>query len=482
LKVDESRIKIDWEHSGWQWFEPEKVLEGSMDHDSVPRLADSLRRVYLGPHGMFASGDFVIGRDDAAGQVFLKILENIKTDTENGARVLATKAVEGLREIIQCFLESSTSGSMSTGQWHCLKVVAYQLMYSARPSMSSAIAAAVLQALHKLGQTAHDGKLDLKIACQTLETSVRQRADTTDKVAAAFEKYVDSISTPSNRNGELNIITLSSSSTILAALMHLLASTNDFISALQLTILESRPQCEGAALASSIVSKLSSIDHKSSSAPRPQLTIDIVPDTHVSLIMRDLMASASDKPALVVLGADRITPLSHVSNKTGSANLAILAKTLAPERTKVIVLSEEDKIAEPHSSILNDYKRLVELDMNHKSYEELTSTLSEKELTGQSPERHSAEEVVAAWPRQAREHLSSFVRTHPNHNGHGEQDARAGSVDVKIDNTYFEYVRREYIDLFISENGVLGRDDILRKSIKRAQLGAEVFEGLYEDD
>lgn len=475
MKVDESKIKIDWEHSDWQWFDPEKILDGSMDDDSVPKLGESLRRVYFGPHGMFSGGNPIVRRDNSAGRAFLETLEDLRTDTTNGARILATNAVKGMQRVAQCFEESSTDGSRSAQYWYSLKVAAYQFIHSARPSMSSAIAAAVLDAVNRVAQTLSDGRLDLETTYKTLEICICQRADTTNKVAAAFKRYIDSMSLSSDEGDELNIITLSSSSTIAAAITYLLGSTDTSVSVLKVTILESRPQCEGATLASSILSSLDLMNKKS----KPQLTISIVPDTHISLVVRNLMTSTSKKPVLILLGADQITPLSHVSNKTGSTNLAILAKTFAPKQTQVIILSEEDKIAEPNSSLLSEYERLVHPSTDHNGNDTLVSTLSKNELNAQSPERHDAKEVFAAWPQQARDNLSWFLYDNMKRSKTGEEDAEGNRVSVHVNNVYFELVPREYIDVFISEKGRIGRDDILRRSIERAKLGVETFKDLY---
>ena len=108
LKADESRIKIDWEHSGYDWFDPQLVLDGSMDDDCVPRLKSSLQRVFFGPNGMFRGGRWLIDTGSTIGRTFQGILEDLKGDTENGARVLATKALQGLQKILEQLSGAST--------------------------------------------------------------------------------------------------------------------------------------------------------------------------------------------------------------------------------------------------------------------------------------------------------------------------------------------------------------------------------------
>ena len=60
--VGEKGIVTDWEHEGWEWYEPLQV-NASEGFGGVPRLVDSLRRVWpeydLGPNhpGSFAEYD-----------------------------------------------------------------------------------------------------------------------------------------------------------------------------------------------------------------------------------------------------------------------------------------------------------------------------------------------------------------------------------------------------------------------------------------
>lgn len=468
MQVDNEKIKIDWEHSSWKWVDPQQVLNGSMDHECVPKLGESLRRVYLGPGGMFTGDPPSVSRTSAVGQVFLETIDDLKTDTKNGARVLATKAVEGLQKMLQDFRNDTPS--RAPDKWHDLKIAAYQFIHSARLSMSSAIEAAILDYLHAVTQKLSGGEFVSETASQIFEECIGKRRQTVTKIAKEFTSFVKSLDNSSKDGFNLSIFTLSSSSTIVAALSHLLQSS--VIAKMSLVVFESRPQCEGADLAASIASLYEEI-RTTTTTPVPSLNIKIVPDTHASLLLGQV---ASTETVLILLGADRITPLSNTSNKTGSANLAILAKTLT-KQAQVVILSEEDKIARADSKLIEEYEKILH-DSVDRSNHDLLQQLSEKELKAESHEQHDIHEVSNAWSGQARMNLLPLYRN-SRRATEAVKGGEEGGVRIYVDNIYFEFIPREYVDIFISENGPLSRTDVLRKSIERARLEADIFADLF---
>jgi len=473
LNVDESKIQIDWEHSGWKWFDPQKVLDGSMADQCVPNIHKSLQRVYFGPEGIFKNSDLLITRSNSAGMAFLQTIQGLKTNTKDGARVLATEALKGLCRVVECFQTSPNQGQQSSKYWHALRAAAYYLIYSGRPSMNAAISAAVLDALNVIAEHIQVDQLNLQVACDVLEDCIAKRTSTSTKIAEAFSTFTTKNmirfeaepradqKNPDSSQRVLNIITISSSSTILAALKQIIKDQNNR-SAINLTILESRPACEGATLAASLITSIKE------SHPKPRLNIKIAPESHISLLTRH-------HKALVLLGADRITSTGHVINKTGSAQLALVARARG---CKVAVLSEADKIAKPQPELLETYKRYIEREDNESLSEDDRREMTEcvrKEFDDGHVERHDAKEVYSAWPGEARETLLKYI---DGENGDGGTMNTGLRVGVK--NIYFETVDEAHIDHYVSEDGEVSRDQILRRSVERARLEDELFGDLYE--
>ncbi|KAK5078573.1 hypothetical protein LTS08_006463 [Lithohypha guttulata] len=474
LKADESKIQIDWEHSGWKWFDPQAVLDGGIDDDCVPRLKVSLRRVYLGPNGMFGSGNGLITRNNAAGQAFLRTIEKLKNDTENGARVLATDALKGLVEITKCIF-STEDGLLSPEYWYALRVAAWHFIYSARTSMNAAIASAIVNALAQIAHATNVLQNDPKAACDILEQSIANRQKTSTEIAKAFKKYVDTLVTRQQQEEPaINIITLSDSSTILASLTHLVELAQENLLRLNFTILESRPACEGASLAASL---LSSLNDKAASRDEPaRVSVRIVPDSHSAFVLREPKdAGDSRKPhTVVLLGADRITPSGHVVNKTGSTALAVLARCLPGRGNReVVVLSETDKIAVPKQDVLASYEQLLAKPDEEGVTDGLAAELSRQELKLEPDEQHDSAEISCIWPESARNMVQSYMQA-------------AGSSSVRnavtIENSYFELIPAEYIDAYIAEDGEISKEDVLRKSVNKAKKESNLFEDLYEVD
>jgi methylthioribose-1-phosphate isomerase len=125
----------------------------------------------------------------------------------------------------------------------------------------------------------------------------------------------------------IRLLALSNSSTIRTAILYMLASLTQFD--FHLTILESRPRCEGADMAAFILS---------AAADRTRLAVRIVPDCAVGTATRNI--------DIVLFGADRISSTGDVSNKSGSLAAAICAKQQNKD-VAVVVVSDIDKIAPP---------------------------------------------------------------------------------------------------------------------------------------
>lgn len=474
LETDENQIKIDWEHSGWEWFDPQQVLNGTMTDQCVPNLHKSLQRIYFGPQGMFRDCGVLVDRDTSAGAAFLQTIRGLKTNTKDGARVLATEALKGLLQITECFRASSTEGQRPGEHWRALRVAAYHLIYSGRPSMNAAISAAVLDALQTISEDLQDDEVNLHFARDVLEKSISARISTSSQIAQAFSTFIEEEMNqeypPSESSAAhqcptekyINILTMSMSSTIMVALQQLIQDRR-IKATINLTIFESRPSCEGTTLAAYLLQSVKDSDMNSS------LNIKIAPESHSLLLMQH--------KSIVLLGADRITSTGHVINKTGSAQLALVASTFAPSRQcKVVVLSEEDKIAKPDPNFLESYTKYTEKEdqgsQRDDDKQELAAA-SEKELNQGHVEKHDAAEVYHAWPEEAQQILLPYMKSNRDRN-------TQSNVSVEVENIYFEAINQAHINHYISENGELSRSRILRKSISRAKIEEQLFNDLYD--
>lgn len=132
----------------------------------------------------------------------------------------------------------------------------------------------------------------------------------------------------------------------------------------------------------------------------PRIQIKIAPDCAVGNLVRDV--------DIVLLGADRISSLGDVSNKIGSLTAACCAKTLN-SRSRVVVVSDGDKIVAPgaeHGPV----------------------------------ERHPAEEVTGTWKEEVEEELKT--------------------TKMEVFGEWFEWVPKQFVDVYITETGILDRQGV----------------------
>ena len=117
-----------------------------------------------------------------------------------------------------------------------------------------------------------------------------------------------------------------------------------------------------------------------------------------------------------------------------------MAKELTPG-TKVVGLSEGDKVAQ-HSDLA--------------AYEAGNEDV-EKELQEQSPENNDPTEVSRVWPLDV-----------------GSLRPESGGVKVDVQNFYLEWVLAKYMDVYISEDGSLSREQV-REEFGDLEVGEEDF-------
>ncbi|KAI0835004.1 nagb/rpia/CoA transferase-like protein [Hypoxylon sp. FL0890] len=309
----EEGITIDWEHEGYEWFNPLDVNE-SDEFGGVPKLVNSLRRVWpeydLGPQ---------------AGKVFTSGLRRLRDDRESGARQLAEVAVSILKNLVaemdSSVIDQTWWANVRMAAWHICKT---------RESMGAAITSAVVKALDRIYAIfAQDLSPSEKVRqmIESIEAQLDQRRLTTDHIRDTFVDYLgQTIVRDTDSKKSFSVLTLSSSSTISSCLLQ--AAANLGVS-LELRILESRPLFEGVTLASKFLEAGDEV---------ADLTVTLYTDASVALA-----AKAVD---IVVLGADRISAAGDVSNKVGSLPAIISQRHMAPD-AKVVILSETEKIASP---------------------------------------------------------------------------------------------------------------------------------------
>ncbi|KUI59094.1 Methylthioribose-1-phosphate isomerase [Cytospora mali] len=285
----EKAIVLDWEHETWAWYDPFEI-EDSESFGAVPRLAESLRRVWF---------EKDLGVD--AGAVLTNGLDRLKNDHQSGARQLAGAALEILRDIV---LKMDTRQPLDVW-WTKIRFASWHIWKNGRESMGAAILSVLLAAL------------------KSMEDIIWQ--------------HKDDLSTSARRDA---------SSTITHALRNVIAHTGI---SLDLRVLESRPLFEGVSLSSSLINAVppsferSTVVHANEpeqhrKAPVPKLQVTLYTDASSAL--------ASEDVDIVLIGADRIAESGAVSNKTGSLPAVLSAKHISPG-AKTVILSESGKVAPP---------------------------------------------------------------------------------------------------------------------------------------
>jgi translation initiation factor 2B subunit (eIF-2B alpha/beta/delta family) len=116
----------------------------------------------------------------------------------------------------------------------------------------------------------------------------------------------------------------------------------------------------------------------------------------------------------------RISSSGDVSNKMGSLAAAVCAKVISPA-AKVVVVAESDKIAKP--GLMEEH----------------------------APEENDHKEVTAFW---------------------GDVEL---PENIQVKNSYFEWVPAKWIDAYIMESGVSGKEEILSMSLETEQKEKDYF-------
>jgi translation initiation factor 2B subunit (eIF-2B alpha/beta/delta family) len=277
-------------------------------------------------------------------------VRELQNDFTSGARQLADTSLTHLAHIS----ELGAPVASSWGEFWATMVHAAKHLSQARPSMSAAITSCLLRTLERVARRWNEEQAGgvqgtaefANIARDILDEIQQERRKISTQLGESFTFWLKNHythvpdvlfgSSPiippksplrSNPRRTIRILTLSNSSAIRTAILHALAWLTEYD--FHLTILESRPRCEGADMAAQILLATTN---------RDRLSICIVPDCAIGTASRNM--------DIVLFGADRISSTGDVSNKTGSLAAALCAKQQNPS-VIVVVVSDIDKIAAP---------------------------------------------------------------------------------------------------------------------------------------
>ncbi|KAJ9419431.1 hypothetical protein FOXG_07179 [Fusarium oxysporum f. sp. lycopersici 4287] len=304
----EAGIKIDWEHEGYEWFDPDAIND-SDDFEGVPRILESLRKVW-----------FNVDLGEVAGNTLSRGLVALQEDHESGARQLATKALDTYIDVIK-----KLDSTDQVQWWNNIRFAGWHLWKNGRESMGASILNVVLSALDivqdGIPPSGPLGKSSIDNIVRALGDYARDRHNTTSRTGAMFQAFIEQ---HLSGGGPLKILTLSSSSTITSAITYVIGNT---LRPVEVRVLESRPLFEGVKMAQSIASCANN------SKTKTRLIIHT--DASVGVAAKDI--------DVVLIGADLIDKTAAVSNKVGSLPTVLTAKYVSP-KAKIVALSEKEKV------------------------------------------------------------------------------------------------------------------------------------------
>ncbi|KAK3342220.1 hypothetical protein B0H65DRAFT_467646 [Neurospora tetraspora] len=430
----EKRIKIDWEHEGWGWFDPLDVQD-TEEFGGVPKLKESLRRVW-----------FEIDLGPEAGKVLAEGCKRLEEDYVSGARQMAGDALRILRDVIDKMDDGVLDGKNGDGReakwWKDIRMAAWHLWKNGRESMGAAIMSALLSALASVeaqvfqdhSTSSKDSGRQLKSTIvSVLDREISARSSTNEQISQSFASYISHhLSSLIKSQKPLSILTLSESSTITHALSHLPILLPNLI--LDIRILESRPLLEGVSLAASLAKALST---DLASSNNRQHSITVYTDASACL--------ATHGVQLVVIGADRIASDGSVSNKTGSLS-TLLATRHNAKAAKVVVLCDSEKVALPGP------------------------------LEQHVVEDQGLEQVTRAWMGEgSSERIRGAARTVLNFADATKTEGKKTGVKVEVRNVSFEWCAGGLIDAYVTEEGEWNDENVKKKSEALQGLEKRLF-------
>ena len=425
-KQGKDAIRTDWEHEGWEWFDPDIVVGSDDSFNGVPRLRDSLRRVWF-------EGEM---SDDVA-RILVAGLEMLQRDHESGSQELTSIALRVFRDVV-VQMHRDGDGRLDEGWWASVRMAAWHLAKNGRESMGMSITNALVSMLGDIDdvrrqQGVDEGEKWSRILA-TINEHLETRKDRTKKIRESFIAHLQSrLLRSKDQNQETNqikILTLSASSTIRDSILDAFAAL-DHLETLELRILESRPLFEGASIASSLCSQFKAQSPPPSSRTK-NLDIKIYTDASAALAAKDA--------DILLIGADRISSSKGVSNKTGSLPAVLSARYVQPS-IEVMILSDLEKVE----------------GLNEAGVE---STLENDPM-----------EIVNSWHKEGVKGVSA-LEGGSSSAGSGD---RRNNASVEVKNVYFEWVPLDLVNTFVCEQGVLKGNDLKEKARQIGETIEEVF-------
>ncbi|KAK2763042.1 hypothetical protein FQN54_009675 [Arachnomyces sp. PD_36] len=421
-----------------------------------PDLPDVPRISLLDPdsdHGMGPGSPPESQWHKSAHDALIHGLQVLRQDHKSGAKELATRALGVLLDVAKIVgSSSSTMEDMNEREmytfmeyWsYAVRKSGWVISRYGRPSMGAAISSAIVKTLRRVadvvvvegGREQHNtrsSKTDIlptpvREGIMALQGQLQSREDNSgSEVGAQLRKFMRDrfVKETSDGSGDLEIkvLTLSSSSTIRAALGTVLKLELEAARARQtqkplridLRIMESRPLCEGVSMAQALVNAAEEFGYVH------MLRIQIASDASVAMLARDV--------DIVLLGADRISGSGDVSNKIGSFPAVLCAKAMS-EHALVVTVSEFEKVAKPGKT------------------------------ADHGEEDNDVAELTAAWESSK-----------------GITEARPGLWEeiVRVRNVYFEWVPAQYIHCYVCEDGSLTVEDVRKRSKLALEEENDIF-------
>ncbi|KAJ5935070.1 hypothetical protein N7466_004617 [Penicillium verhagenii] len=412
--LDNSMIKIDWEHEDWGWYRPENVMSDEK-FGGIPRLAKSLGRVW-----------FEREMPQGSSQALQSCLEELQINQQRASNELTSIALKGFRDVL-VHLDSDPKW------WDTTRMAAWHIWKNGHESMAVGTLNALLAALRDI-EDVIDRNLDNETrwdrVLAVLDHNLAEHRMLPSRIQESFVDYLQRhyISTANTQSRQkLTILTLSANSTIRDGLLDALASTP--ISHLDIHILESRPHFEGATMASSLVAES---EAKFISSPHRVVKVTVHTDASAAL--------ASINVDLVLIGADWISSSGCVSSKTGSLPAVLSAKHISPN-SKVLILGESEKVS------------YMDREAHHECRE------------------CDPTEVMSTW-------LNSGIKGVNILQGSQDLDPEASTCTTRVKNVYFEWVPADLIDGYVCEDGTVDVSVIQQRAREVKKRSNRYFESL----
>ncbi|QCC46625.1 NUDIX domain-containing protein [Halobellus limi] len=279
FESDTREVTTNEELAEVEWVDPTAILE----RETVPRLWETWRRV-------------------------APTVETVREDRTHGSAWISARALEVLRDAAaEAGVRADEDGSAETANRADVLDVADDLR-GARPEMA-AVANRVNRVVARTLRARDDPERLVERAIEALE--------------AAFEADSAAARTAATRLRDADataVATLSRSGTVREAIAELTAGGDRPLS--ELVVAESRPECEGVAVAEW-------------AARETNASVTLTTEAALPTALADRGVDA------VVVGADSILPNGDVVNKTGTRVLALAARELdAP----VYAVASKDKV------------------------------------------------------------------------------------------------------------------------------------------